>query len=69
MRQWSGRFLGIISWDPSVCKSNQLHVDILQFSFIKLGYILQIPLKWSVYFPAVLNFNQLFLKQNQFVCN
>ena len=39
--QWWGRFLGIIiGWDPSVCKSNQLHVDILQFSFIKLGYIL-----------------------------
>ena len=38
--QWSGRFLGITGWDPSVCKSNRLHVDILQFSFIKLGYIL-----------------------------
>ena len=38
--QWSGRFLVITSWDPSVCKSNQLHVDILWFSFIKLGYIL-----------------------------
>ena len=39
--QWSGRFLGIIiGWDPSVCKSNRLHVDILRFSFIKLGYIL-----------------------------
>ena len=34
-QQWSGRFLG----DPSVCKSNRLHVDNLQFSFIKLGYI------------------------------
>ena len=30
----------IIGWDPSVCKSNQLHVDILRFSFMKLGYIL-----------------------------
>ena len=39
-RKWSGRFLGIIGWDPSVCKSNWLHVDILRFSFIKLGYIL-----------------------------
>ena len=29
----------IIGWDPSVCKSNRLHVDILRFSFIKLGYI------------------------------
>ena len=26
--QWSRRFLGIITgWDPSVCKSNRLHVD------------------------------------------
>ena len=39
-QQWSGRFLGIIAWDPGVCKSNRLHVDILRFSSIKLGYIL-----------------------------
>jgi hypothetical protein len=37
---WSGKFLDIIGWDPSVCKSNRLHVEILWFSFIKLGYIL-----------------------------
>jgi hypothetical protein len=30
----------IIRRDPRVCKSNRLHVDILRFSFIKLGYIL-----------------------------
>ena len=47
---WLGRFLGITGWDPCVCKSNRLHVDILWFSFTKLGYILQIPLKWSVTF-------------------
>ena len=46
--QCSGRFLGIPSRDPSVPKSNRLHVDIFPFSFIKLGYILCIPLKWSV---------------------
>ena len=40
LEQWSGGFLGIIGWDPSVCKSNRLHIDILRFSFIKLGYIL-----------------------------
>jgi len=34
-----GRFLGIIGWDSSVCKSNRLHVDILQFSFIGLKFI------------------------------
>ena len=27
-----------------------LHVDVLRFSFIKLGYILKIPLIWSVIF-------------------
>jgi hypothetical protein len=48
--QWLGRFLGIIGWDPSVCKSNRWHVDIHRFFLIKLGYILQIPLKWSVIF-------------------
>ena len=49
--QWPGRFLGIIvGWDPSVCKSNRLHVDILWFPFIELGYILWFPRKWSVIF-------------------
>ena len=38
--QWSGRFLSITGWEPSVCKSNRLHVDILRFPFIKLRYIL-----------------------------
>ena len=28
------RFLGMIGWDPSVAKSNWLHVDIFRFSFI-----------------------------------
>ena len=29
LKQWSGRFLGIITgWDPSVWKSNWLHADI-----------------------------------------
>ena len=46
--QWSGRFLGITGWDPSVCKSNRLHVDILWCSFIKLVYMLWIPLIWPV---------------------
>ena len=50
-KQWSGRFLGIIGWDPRVCKSYQLHVDILWFSLlIKWGFILQITLKRLVIF-------------------
>ena len=48
--QWSKIFLGITSLDPTVCKFNRLHVDILRFSFIKLGYILYTPLKWWVIF-------------------
>ena len=48
--QRSGRVLGTTGWDPSVCKSNRLHVDILRFSFMKLGYILYFFLKWSVFF-------------------
>jgi hypothetical protein len=40
----------IIGWDPTVCKSNRLHVDILRSSLMKLGYILYIPLKWWVIF-------------------
>ena len=36
-----GEILGITGWDhPSVCKSNQLQVDILRFSCINVGYIL-----------------------------
>ena len=51
LHQWSGRFLCIITgWDPSDCKSNRLHVDILRFSFIKMGYIPHIPLNQSVIF-------------------
>ena len=28
-----GEILGIIGWDPSVCKSNRLHVDTLRFLY------------------------------------
>ena len=45
-----GEIFGATGWDPNVCKSNWLHIDILLVSFIKLGYILQIPLKWLVIF-------------------
>ena len=47
--QWSGD-LGITGWDPSVYKFKWSYVDNLLVSFIKLGYILKIPLKWSVNF-------------------
>ena len=44
-------FLGKISQDPSVSKSNQFQVVIFQvFRFKNLKYISQIPLKWWVIF-------------------
>ena len=48
--QWSGRFFGHNRLRSKCLQDYRLHVDILQFSFIKLGYILQSPLKWSVIF-------------------
>ena len=35
-----GEFLDIIGEDPSDSKFNQLHVDIFQFFFIDLRYML-----------------------------
>ena len=67
--QWSGRFLGTISWDPRVCKSNWLHADILRFSFIKLGISSIYSSKLIGNLPAVLDFNWLFLQLNRFICN
>ena len=67
LNQWSGRLLSITGWDPSVCKSNWLHLDILRFSFIKLGYIYSINSSTMIgNFPAVLNFNRVFLERNLF---
>ena len=43
--QCPGRFLGIINQNPSVSKSNWLHVVIFRFFFISLKYIPEIPLK------------------------
>ena len=46
-----GRFLGITTgWDPSVGKSNRFacrHPPVILF---KLGYMVEIPLKWSIIF-------------------
>ena len=38
--QCLGRFSGIIGQDPSVSKSNHLHVDIFRLFLVKWGYIL-----------------------------
>ena len=49
----SGEILGIIDQDPSVSKSDQLHVDIFQIFFISLGYILCIILKHLLHKRAI----------------
>ena len=53
-------FVGIIGENPSVSKSNRLHVVIVWVSFIELGCILMIHVDWSLTFPKLLNFDQLF---------
>ena len=45
-----GKFLGIVGQVPSNSESHRLHVDIVRFCFVHLRCILQIPLKWLVYF-------------------
>ena len=65
----SGEIFGIIGQDPSVSKSNQLHVDIFRF-FFYLSQVYSIDSSRMMgNFPEVLNFNRLFLKLNRFVCN
>ena len=64
-----GRFLGIIGWGPSVCKSNWLHVNILQFFFYESGVYSIDSTKMVGNFPGILNFNRLFLKLKWFFYN
>ena len=64
-----GEILGITGWDPSVCKSNRLHVDILRCSFTRFGVYSINSFKLIGNFPAVLSFNRLFLKLNRFICS
>ena len=45
-------------------QSNRLHVDILQFFFIKFEYILQYVPQMVSRFPKVLKFNRLSSKLN-----
>ena len=57
-----GRFLNIISQNPSVSKSNWLHVVIFQYFVIDLGiYSIDSSTMTGGNFPKVLNFNRLFL--------
>ena len=53
----------------NVFKINQLHVDIFSvFLYCNQDYSMNYS-KWIGNFPKVLNFNKLFLKLNQFLCN
>ena len=69
--QWSGKFLGtIIGWDPSVCKSKRLHVDIDPSVFLYWFEVYSINSSKVIgNSPEVLNLNRLFLKLNRFICN
>ena len=65
----SGEILGITGQDPSVSKSNHLHVDIFRF-FLYLSQVYSIDSSRMMgNFPDVFNFNRLFLKLNRFICN
>ena len=48
---------------------NRLHVDILRFLHYKIGVYSINYSKMIGNYPAVLNFNRLFLKLNWFICN
>jgi hypothetical protein len=64
------RFLGIISWKPSVSESHRLLVVILWifFPYFMSGIIISyILLKRWVTIPEGLNFNRLFLQLNRFI--
>jgi hypothetical protein len=65
-----GKFSGIVGQDPSDSKSNQLHVDIIfRFCFHSFEvYFSTDSSKMIGNPPEVLNFNQLFLKLNRFIC-
>ena len=63
-----GRVLGITGGDPSVCKSDRLHVDILWIPLLNPVYSINSS-KLISNFPAVLNFNWLLLKSEWFICN
>ena len=65
-----GKFLGIVSQDPSDSKSNRLHVDIFRFCFHSFDIVYSIDsFKMISNLSKVSNFNRLFLKLNRFICN
>ena len=61
MSSCPGRYLGIIAQNPSVSKSNRLHVVIFRIFFSKLRYIPKILMDC---FPGILNFQSV-ISQSQ----
>ena len=62
-------FLGIISQDSSVSKSNRLQVDIFRFLFYYFEVCSINSSKMIGKFPEVLCLNCIILKFNRFICN
>ena len=60
--------LSITGQDPSISKSNRLHVDIFRF-FQEFEVCSINSSKMIGKFPEVLNFKRLFLEVDRFVCN
>ena len=64
-----GKFLGIVSQDPSDSKSNWLHVDIFWFCFYSFEVYLIDSFRMMSRSLKVSNFNWLLLKVNRFIYN
>ena len=60
VKQCPGRLLGIIGQNPSVSKSNRLHVVIFRFFFIKFEVYSINSSKMMGNSPEALNYTQLF---------
>ena len=73
MYQCMGRFLDKIGESPSVSEPNRLHIETFRFVFF-FHYFFEVDFIGSskttgIFLKKVLNFNQFFLKLNQFICN
>ena len=73
LNQWDpGRFLGIISQNSSVPKSDQLHVVIFRSFFIdfEVGLFHRFLSEMiSNFLDVLMNVERLFVKLNRFICN
>jgi hypothetical protein len=68
--QCPGRFLGKLGRDPSVSKSNWLHLVICQFFYINLKHSIDSSKIMGNVPEVLMNFNRwLFLKLNRFIRN